>query len=502
MPVGFPQRRLGGSNQENGMGTAMDEIAQGVGEAGMLEILERQKTAQRRDGAPSAEIRVGRIDRAIGLLVDHKDEIADAIGIDFGSRSVHTTLLADVAASISSLRHARSNLRRWMKPLRRGVTPAPLGLLGARARVEFQPKGVVGIVSPWNYPVNLAFSPLAGVLAAGCRAMVKPSEHSPRTSELLARLVRSSFDETEIAVVPGGPEVGAGFARLPFDHLLFTGAASVARHVARAAAENLVPATLELGGKSPVLVGRSADLGLAAARTMLGKTMNAGQTCLAPDFALVPRESVTEFVKSAQAAVAAMYPTLRDNPDYTSVVDRRHHDRLQGYLRDAREKGAKIVEINPAGEDFRGQEHHKIPPTLILDASDGMAVMQEEIFGPLLPVVACDSIDEAIEFVNARPRPLGLYYFGKDKAEERHVLSRTVSGGVTVNDVIQHVAMEDLPFGGIGPSGMGAYHGEEGFRTFSHAKAVFRQSSLDVASVLRPPYGAGFARLLRGMIRR
>jgi coniferyl-aldehyde dehydrogenase len=318
----------------------------------------------------------------------------------------------------------------------------------------------------------------------------------------MAELFPKVFARSEVTVVQGGPEVGAAFARLPLDHLLFTGATSIGRQVAQAAAENLVPTTLELGGKSPVIVGRSANLGLAAKRVMMAKTLNAGQMCLAPDFALVPQERVTEFVGEATKAIGAMYSTLRDNPDYTSVKGPHHYRRLQHYLEDARAKGAEIVELNPAGEDLRQQPHHKIPPTLILSPTSDMLVMQDEVFGPLLPVTAYQSIDEAIHAVNARPRPLGLYYFGHDKSEEQRVLSCTTSGGVTVNDVGQHVTMEDLPFGGIGASGMGAYHGVEGFKTFSHAKAVFRQSSLDVTARLRPPYGAGFAKIVTSLITR
>ena len=467
-----------------------------------VNLLQRQRLAQLSDGTPSAEARIDRIDRAIALLVDHKNAIADALRGDFGHRSVHTSLLADVAAPIVSLKYARSNLRCWMKPERRKVSPAFLSLFGARAYVTYQPKGVVGILSPWNYPLQLAFTPLAGVFAAGCRAMLKPSELSPRTSDLMAELFRKAFAETEVAVVLGGPDVGAAFAGLPFDHLLFTGATSIGRHVARAAAENLVPLTLELGGKSPVIVGRSANLKLATKRLMLGKTLNAGQACLSPDFAILPQERVADFVREAKSAIAAMYPSLRENPDYTSIINRRHYDRLQTYLQDARAKGAEIVEINPAGENFREQPHPKIPPTLILNPKDDMLVMQDEIFGPLLPVITYQSIDEAIHAVNARPRPLGLYYFGSDKSEEELVLSRTISGGVTVNDVIQHVTMEDLPFGGTGPSGMGAYHGVEGFRTFSHAKAVFRQSSLDVMAMMRPPWGTRFMKIVASLTKR
>jgi coniferyl-aldehyde dehydrogenase len=465
-------------------------------------VLERQRQAQLQEGPPSAARRIDRIERAIELLAGHKDEIAEALRRDFGHRSPHASLLTDVAGAIAPLAFARDNLRQWMKGETRRVHPAILWFLGARARVEFQPKGVVGVIAPWNFPVQLTFAPLAGIFAAGNRAMIKPSEYAPESAALMARLIGEAFDESEAAVFTGGPEVGAAFAKLPFDHLLFTGATSIGVQVARAAAENLVPLTLELGGKSPVVIGRSVDMALAAKRIMLGKTLNAGQICLAPDYVLVAKEQRRDFVAAATAAVAAMYPTLKDNPDYTSIINQRHYDRLTGYIADARAKGAEIVELNPAREDFSQQPFHKLPPTLILDPTDDMTVMRDEIFGPLLPVVSYEDVDAAIDFVNARPRPLGLYYFGRDGAEEARVLTRTTSGGVSINDVVMHVSMEDLPFGGIGPSGMGAYHGVDGFRTFSHAKAVFRQSPLDVTAQLRPPYGEKLRKFVEGQIKR
>ena len=468
----------------------------------MRRVLEKQRDAHLKEGPPTFEKRIEWLDRAINVLVSHKDAIADALREDFGHRSVHASLLTDVSGSIAPLKYAKENLKRWMRREKRKVTPSILGLLGAKAYVEYQPKGVVGVISPWNFPVNLTFTPLAGIFAAGNRAMIKPSEFTPRTSELMQRMFRSSYDESEVCVFTGGPEVGGAFTKLPFDHLLFTGATSIAYHVMRAAAENLVPTTLELGGKSPVIVGRSAEIPLAAKRVMMGKTLNAGQICLAPDYMLVPQEKARDFVAEADNAVRAMYPTLKDNPDYTSVINQRHYDRLTGYLEDAKAKGAEIIELNPAKEDFRQQPFHKIPPTIVLNPTDDMAIMKDEIFGPLLPVKTYAHVDEAVAYVNAHARPLGLYYFGSDAAEEESVLTRTTSGGVTVNDVVMHVSMEDLPFGGVGPSGMGAYHGVDGFRTFSHAKAVFKQAGRDLTAMMRPPYGAGIQRMLQGGIKR
>lgn len=468
----------------------------------MQTVQERQRSAFLRAGPPSLEQRIEWLDRAIGLLVGHKDSIADALREDFGHRSVHATLLTDVSGSIAPLKHAKANVKAWMRRERRKVTPPILGVFGARAYIERQPKGVVGVISPWNFPVNLTFTPLAGIFAAGNRVMIKPSEFTPRTSELMERMFRSAYDETEVAVFTGGPEVGSAFSRLSFDHLLFTGATSIAYHVLRAAAENLVPTTLELGGKSPVIVSETADMALTAKRVMMGKTLNAGQICLAPDYILVPQEKRGDFVDAADSAVRNMFPTLKDNPDYTSVINQRHYERLNAYLEDARAKGAELIELNPAKEDFRQQPFHKIPPTLVLDPTDEMQIMKDEIFGPILPVKTYKRVDEAVEYVNAHPRPLGLYYFGADADEESKILSRTTSGGVTVNDVVMHVSMEDLPFGGIGPSGMGAYHGIDGFHTFSHAKAVFRQTKTDVTAMMRPPYGEKIQKLLQSQIKR
>jgi coniferyl-aldehyde dehydrogenase len=471
--------------------------------AKMTDVLRRQKAAHIRDGAPTPETRIDRLDRCIKLLVANEAQLVAALTADFGSRAPEVSGITDIAGSIGPLKHAKAHLRTWMKPEKRKTTPAILGLFGAKAQVRFQPKGTVGVISPWNFPVNLTFAPLAGILAAGNRAMIKPSEFTPATSDLMAKLFAEAFDEEEIAVFTGGPEIGQAFAGLAFDHLIFTGATSIGRHVMRAAAENLVPVTLELGGKSPVIIGRSADYATAAARVMAGKTLNAGQICLAPDYVLAPDDKVGEFVSQAKAAVTAMFPTIKDNPDYTAVIAERHYERIKGYVDDARAKGAEIVEINPAGEDFSQQEHRKIPPTLILNATDDMKVMQEEIFGPVLPVMTYRQLDEAIGYVNAHERPLGLYYFGADAAEEARVLDRTTSGGVTVNDVIFHVAQEELPFGGVGPSGMGGYHGHDGFREFSHRKSIYRQLKKDIGPMkaLRPPYGEGVRKYIASQLK-
>jgi len=469
--------------------------------ARMADSLALQQRMASRQGAPSASLRKDRLGRAITLLATHKEELVSALNSDFGARSAELSLLADIAAAIGPLKYARAHVDRWMKPQRRKVSPAPLSWFGARAEIRFQPKGVVGVMTPWNFPVQLAFDAIAAAVAAGNSVMLKPSELTPATSALLARLIDYYFNEDEIATFTGGPEVGAAFAGLAFDHLIFTGSTQVGRHVMRAAADNLTPVTLELGGKCPVVIGASADLELAAARVMSGKTMNAGQICLAPDYVLAPAETFAAFVDAARRAVAAMYPKLRDNPDYTAIINQRHIERLRGLIEDARAKGAEIVEINPAHENFAAAPHRRLPPTLVLGATPDMRVMQEEIFGPVLPILSYARFEDAIARINAGPRPLALYYFGEDEHEREALLTRTHSGGVTINDVIFHFSMDDLPFGGVGPSGMGAYHGRRGFEEFSHQKAVYHQTTRDILAFLRPPYGATFKRQLASRLK-
>ena len=456
----------------------------------MADVLKRQRAAFTAALPEPMAVRRDRIDRAIALLIDHKDAFAKAVSADFGHRSTEQTLMTDIMPSVGALKHAKKHFETWGRSERRKPM-FPLSLLGAKAEVVYQPKGVVGVIAPWNFPVGMVMVPMAGILAAGNRAMIKPSEFTERVAAVFAEVVPKYFAEDEIAVFTGGVEVGSAFSQLAFDHMIFTGATSVGKHIMRAAAENLVPVTLELGGKSPTFVGRSADKQKAGQRIALGKMMNAGQICLAPDYLLVAKDQEADVIESVKAGVAAMYPSLLNNDDYTSVVNGRNYERLQGYLTDAKEKGAELIELNPAGEDFAGSNGNKMPLTIVRNVTDDMKLMQEEIFGPILPLMTYDSIDGAIDYVNSHGRPLGLYYFGDDKAEEAKVLSRTISGGVTVNDVLFHNAMEDLPFGGVGPSGMGNYHGIDGFKTFSHGRAVYRQSGLDIAKLsgFKPPYG-------------
>ena len=463
-------------------------------------ILDHQRQAFLHEGEVKLTRRRDRLDRCIAMLRQHEDAVCEALNNDFGQRPATVTRFTDVFPALSALSYARDNLKSWARA--RHHTPR-IGtwIPGAKASVVYQPIGVVGIISPWNFPINLTFAPLAGALAAGNRCMLKPSEHTRQTSELLERMVAATFDQSEVAVCTGSAAVGAAFAALPFDHLLFTGSVAVGRRVMAAAAENLVPVTLELGGKCPVIIGRSAGLERAVDRILLAKLLNAGQICLAPDYVLLPREKIDEFIKLARKWVAHSYGAPHRSQDYTSIINPQHRERLRAYLDDARSRGAEIVELgaDAGAADNPSDSQRLLPPALIIGATATMSVMREEIFGPILPLIPYDDIEAAVEFVRARPRPLALYWFGNDRAEEKAVLSHTLSGGVTLNDVAMHVLIESLPCGGVGASGMGAYHGEQGFRTFSHARSIYRQTRIDIAGLLslRPPYTARTRRALR-----
>jgi acyl-CoA reductase-like NAD-dependent aldehyde dehydrogenase len=431
-------------------------------------------------------------------VLKHKDALVEAVGRDFGNRSKHETLAAEVFVIVSEIRHTRSHLRDWMRTEPRD---AGLAFMPARAEVMPQPLGVIGIIAPWNYPIQLAIAPLVGAIAAGNRVMIKPSELVPEAAKAIEALVADALPKERATVVQGGTDVAEAFARLPFDHLLFTGSTRVGKLVMRAAAENLVPVTLELGGKSPAIVGSEIGLRAAADKIMAGKCFNAGQTCVAPDYVLVKKGDLGAFVAACEASVAKMYPTLLANPDYTTVVNDRHYVRLSKYVDEAKARGAKVVEINPAKETLAA-ETRKLAPTLVVDPPEDLAVMQEEIFGPVLPIKTYDTLDGAIDYVNDHPRPLALYFMGYDEVEIGRVLAKTVSGGVCVNDTMLHVGIADLPFGGVGPSGMGHYHGREGFETFSKKKPILRQSRVSGTALLKPPFGRAAELLLKILIGR
>jgi acyl-CoA reductase-like NAD-dependent aldehyde dehydrogenase len=463
----------------------------------MREMLQRMREAQRADVFPSYESRVGDLDRLERAILRRKDEIVDAIVRDFGHRARAEIQLSEIFLTVEEIRYARENLKGWMT--RRD---AAVGWLFRPARAELvpQPLGVIGVISPWNYPLSLALIPLVNALAAGNRVMIKPSEYTPASGELLRSLLADAFEPDHVGVVLGDATVGAAFAGLAFDHLVFTGSTQVGRHVMRAAAENLVPVTLELGGKSPAIVGRDVSLATAAERIASGKLFNSGQTCIAPDYVLVPIEKRETFIDELRKAVARMAPSIADNPDYTCVVNDRHYRRLVGYLDEARAKGARVIEVNPRGETLDAAQR-KLPLTLVVEPDDALRVMQDEIFGPILPIKAYTSIEEAFAFINDRPRPLALYYFSDDKDETERVLHETIAGGVTVNDAMLHVGQPGLPFGGVGASGMGAYHGRWGFDTFTRMKPVFHQAKVNGGALIRPPYGRVLDAALKVLLR-
>lgn len=451
-------------------------------------VLEQQRAAFDRERLPTLARRRDRLERLRRMTSENAETLAQAMAQDFGHRSRHESLLADIFTVESGIRHALRHLKRWSAVRR---APTPLHFLPAGNRLMPQPLGVVGIVSPWNYPYYLAMAPALAALAAGNRVMIKPSELTPATSSLMARLVAEHFQPDEMTVVTGDAEVGKAFTQLPFDHLFFTGSTAVGRHVAQAAAQHLTPVTLELGGKSPAIVDRSADLALTAERIAFGKLLNAGQTCVAPDYVLAPQELARPLADAIVAAMRRLYPRIAGNPDYTAIVSPRHHARLRGLLDDARARGATLI---PSHDDQ--PEDRRLVPTLLLGTSPEMAVMREEIFGPLLPIVPYGHASEAIAHVNAGDRPLALYWFGDDRAAREDVLARTHAGGVTINDCIWHLGQEDQPFGGVGASGMGAYHGVWGFNTFSKLKPVFIQARFAGTKLFHPPYGKTFDRLL------
>src|SRR5688572_8337393 len=463
--------------------TAIDELAR-------LHALQREAFARER--YPSLAIRRDRLRRLLALTRRHERAIVDAIGADFGSRSSHETRLAELLIVANGIRDALRDVKRWMKPRR---VATPLALAPGRGEILAQPLGVVGIIAPWNYPFQLAMVPATGALAAGNRVLIKPSEITPRTAALLHELIASAFAEDEMAVVTGGADMGRAFAATKFDHLFFTGSTQVGRKVAQAAAAQLVPVTLELGGKSPALFAADADLEIAVPRFVAGKLFNAGQTCIAPDYALVPTTLRETFIERVRATIARFYPAIADNPDYTAIVNDAHYARLRALVEDARTRGATVLEVNPRAETL-DPSLRKLAPTLIVGVDDAMSVMQEEIFGPLLPVETYDSIDDAIARIAARPSPLAFYYFGRDAAQRDRVMRETLAGGVTVNDTLWHFGHEDLPFGGVGDSGIGAYHGERSFLTFSNQKSIFLQPRYAPARLLWPPYGRTFDRLL------
>ncbi|QDC09100.1 coniferyl aldehyde dehydrogenase [Oceanicola sp. D3] len=452
--------------------------------AALKALLDTQRSAFLAAPAPGLATRRADLSRLAKAVKGRADALAAAAAEDFGRRAVEETKLLDLVPSLNTITYLDRHLRRFMAPERRSVHVA---LWPGKARVHYQPKGVVGIISPWNYPFQLALAPLATAIAAGNRVMLKPSEFTPACNAALRALLEDIFRPDQVAVVEGGAEVGADFAALPFDHLFFTGGTEVGRKVMQAAAANLTPVTLELGGKSPAVLAPGADLDQATGSIAYAKLVNGGQTCIAPDYALVPRDQVDAFCAGMKTAAKALYPEGLADPNFTLPIHSRHADRLKALAEKAEGQGARRLPLLD-GENA---------PAMLLDVTDEMEVMQEEIFGPHLPVIPYDSIEEAVAYINARPRPLALYHFGPDDAARETVLTRTTSGGVTVNDTLLHIAVDDMPFGGIGASGIGSYHGPEGFRAMSHAKSVFTQRNPNGAHLIRPPYGKWTTRIMK-----
>jgi coniferyl-aldehyde dehydrogenase len=456
-------------------------------------IFSLQRAAYLKHPYPSLQERLENLRKLERILVDNVDAIAEAINKDFGHRSAEESKMLEIFGCVDGIRHTRKKLRKWMKPQRRHVS---MTFATARNRVIPQPKGVVGLVSPWNYPLFLTVSPLTSVLAAGNRAMIKMASSSQNLCRLLHEKFSEQFSEDAVAVLPGVK--AQDFSTLPYDHIIFTGSADAGRNVMRSAAENLTPVTLELGGKSPTIICDDFDVEEAASRILYGKYINAGQTCLAPDYLFVPEAKRDQFVEAAKRIMAARYPDTNDR-SYTSIIDDKSYRRLRTTLEDAQQKGATTVPLVP-GASFN-DVMRKIPPHLVLDPTDDMTILQDEIFGPLLPIKTYRDLDEVIAYINSKDRPLGLYVFTNDKAREERILYNTISGGVAINHVVLHVAQHDLPFGGIGASGMGQYHGYEGFLEFSKLRPVFTAPRLSLLHLFYPPYGQRHRRMFNLLLK-
>jgi coniferyl-aldehyde dehydrogenase len=475
------------------MGAAEQHNLTGLDTQDLDALIALQKAQFRAEGEVTYATRIDRLKRLKALIVENKVAFANATKHEFnGARSYEFSLFSEFASKVEAIDYSMKHLKAWMKPEKR-KTNKPMNFLGGKSQVRHFPKGVVGIISPWNLPFGLTVAPLTSALAAGNRALLKPSEFVPETAALFAEVVPKYFSKDEVAVVTGGAEVSQQFAQLPFDHLLFTGSTRVGAQVMQAASKNLVPVTLELGGKSPVIIGRSAKLDLAGTRLTFGKLLNGGQLCLSPDYVLVPHELEEQLVARVVHEAQSMYPNITENADYAGVINERHFARLQNYIDDAVAKGAKLTIVG-ADQTRASENNRRMPLHILQNVNEDMLVMHEEIFGPILPVMTYDDITEVPDQVEPRRNPLALYYFGKDKTEQEYLLSHVPSGGVCINDITLHYVQEDLPFGGVGASGMGAYHGPEGFRTLSHPRAIYSQTMVDVLPIIgaRPPFGDKF----------
>ena len=456
-------------------------------------LVELQRSKFRAEGEVTYSTRIDRLKRLKALIIENKIEFAETTKREFGgARSYEFSLFSEFASKVEAIDYSMKHLKEWMKPEKR-KTNKPMNFLGGKSQVRHFPKGVVGIISPWNLPFGLTVSPLTSALAAGNRALLKPSEFVPETAALFAEIVPKYFPEDEVAVVTGGADISQKFAELPFDHLLFTGSTNVGAKVMQSASKNLVPVTLELGGKSPVIIGRSAKIDLAGTRLTFGKLLNGGQLCLSPDYVVVPHELEEQLIARVVHEAQAMYPNITENEDYAGVINERHFARLQNYIDDAVAKGAKLTIVG-ADKARASDDNRRMPLHILQNVNEDMLVMHEEIFGPILPVMTYSDVAEVPDMIEPRRNPLAMYYFGKDKQEQEFLLSHVPSGGVCINDITLHYVQEDLPFGGVGASGMGAYHGPEGFRSLSHARAIYSQTMIDVLPIVgaRPPFGKKF----------
>ena len=456
-------------------------------------LVELQRSKFRAEGEVTYATRIDRLKRLKALIVENKIEFAKTTKREFGgARSYEFSLFSEFAGKVEGIDYSMKHLKEWMKPEKR-KTNKPMNFLGGKSQVRHFPKGVVGIISPWNLPFGLTVAPLTSALAAGNRALLKPSEFVPETAALFADVVPKYFANDEVAVVTGGAEISQRFAELPFDHLLFTGSTNIGAKVMQSASKNLVPVTLELGGKAPVIIGRSAKLDLAGTRLTFGKLLNGGQLCLSPDYVVVPNELEEQLIARVVQEAQSMYPNITENEDYAGVINERHFARLQNYIDDAVAKGAKLTIVG-ADKTRASEDNRRMPLHILQNVNEDMLVMHEEIFGPILPVITYSDVAEVPDMIEPRRNPLAMYYFGKDKSEQEYLLSNVQSGGVCINDITLHYVQEDLPFGGVGASGMGAYHGPEGFRTLSHARAIYSQTMIDVLPIIgaRPPFGNKF----------
>ena len=452
-----------------------------------------QRSKFRAEGEVTYSTRIDRLKRLKALILENKTEFAKTTKREFGgARSYEFSLFSEFASKVEAIDYSMKHLKEWMKPEKR-KTNKPMNFLGGKSEVRHFPKGVVGIISPWNLPFGLTVAPLTSALAAGNRALLKPSEFVPETAALFAEVVPKYFSEDEVAVVTGGADISQRFAELPFDHLLFTGSTKVGAKVMQSASKHLVPVTLELGGKSPVIIGRSAKLDLAGTRLAFGKLLNGGQLCLSPDYVVVPEELEEQLIARVVKETQSMYPNITENEDYAGIINERHFARLQNYIDDAVAKGAKLTIVG-AEKTRTSDGNRRMPLHILQNVNEDMLVMHEEIFGPVLPVMTYSDVSEVPDMIEPRRNPLAMYYFGKDNREQEYLLSHVQSGGVCINDITLHYVQEDLPFGGVGASGMGAYHGPEGFRSLSHSRAIYSQTMIDVLPIVgaRPPFGGKF----------